>query len=79
LEIQAMQKSKLLSNRDGEQIDIGLAPSDPREPLKSWGDDVMMVVPLPFMGRLVASLMGGLAVSYEPSRVGWPNKHDNGS
>jgi len=83
----AMETAQLLSGGEVEEIDIGLAPNDPTEPVKnlieSWDEDVMIVGHLPFMGRLVAHLVGGTpdadTVSFEPGTVVCLKKGEEGN
>jgi len=83
----AMETAQLLSGGEVEEIDIGLAPNDPTEPVKnlieSWDEDVMIVGHLPFMGRLVAHLVGGTPdadmVSFEPGTVVCLKKGEEGN
>ena len=77
----AMETAMLLYEGIGdgvvEEIDIGLSPNDPTGPLKdlaeSWDADIMVVGHLPFMGRMVAHLLGAESgpapVAFEPGSV----------
>jgi len=83
----AMETAQLFSQIIGpdgvvEEIDVGLAPNDPTEPLKeraeTWHEDIMVVGHLPFMGKMVAQLVGGMLVAFEPGAVACLEKNEDG-
>ena len=66
-----------MASAEGVEAAAGLNPNDPVEPVADracgWAEDALLVGHLPFMGRLVAYLIGGASdrqvVAFQPGSI----------